>query len=245
MPEKSTPVWQQPGTVAKFLENVRDDVPLAIEQIDVMLRLISAAREQIDSFLNIGCGDGVLAAAVLDEYPHSRGLLLDAAPTPLESARLRLRPHSGRVDCQRTDYSQAGWVQQTSAHAPFDAIICGFATHDLPDQRKRDFYGEIFTLLKPGGAFLNLEHVASTTRWRESAMDDYLIDAIFGHQLQGSAGKSRAEVAREYYRSSSQEVTPLAPLEVQCDWLREIGYESVDCYLKISELAVFGGQRPE
>ena len=30
----------------------------------------------------------------------------------------------------------------------------------------------------------------------------------------------------------------------QCDWLREIGYEEVDCYFRIYELAVFGGRRP-
>jgi hypothetical protein len=36
----------------------------------------------------------------------------------------------------------------------------------------------------------------------------------------------------------------LAPVEAQCDWLREIGYEDVDCYFKVLELAVFGGRRP-
>lgn len=36
-----------------------------------------------------------------------------------------------------------------------------------------------------------------------------------------------------------------APVEDQCDWLREIGYEGVDCYFKIFEPAVFGGRKPE
>ncbi len=56
--------------------------------------------------------------------------------------------------------------------------------------------------------------------------------------------KNRAEVAREYYARVAQNAGILAPLEVQCDWLREIGFENVECYLKVSELALFGGQKP-
>ena len=37
----------------------------------------------------------------------------------------------------------------------------------------------------------------------------------------------------------------LAPVEMQCDWLREIGYEEVDCYFRVYELAVFGGRKPK
>ena len=37
----------------------------------------------------------------------------------------------------------------------------------------------------------------------------------------------------------------LAPVGDQCDWLREIGFEDVDCYFKIFELAVFGGRKPK
>jgi tRNA (cmo5U34)-methyltransferase len=243
MSEDPPKVWQQPGAVAQFLDNVRGAVPLAIEQVDIMLRLISAARDHLDSFLNIGGGDGVLAAAMLDEFPTARGLLLDASSSHLEIARQRLRTHAARIDFRRADCSKPDWVRQVAALQPFDAIVCGFATHSLSDRRKREFYGEVFALLRPGGIFLNIEHVASATRWTESVFDDYLIDAIFGDQLKAASGKTRTEIAREYYARATEDAGRLAPLEVQCDWLREIGFENVDCYLKVLELAVFGGQR--
>jgi SAM-dependent methyltransferase len=131
-----------------------------------------------------------------------------------------------------------------TAAAPFDAIVCSLAIHHLPHERKRQLYRELFQLLLPGGIFINIEHVASATRWTESLWNDYMIDAIFGHALKSSPGKSRAEVAREYYSRPGAAANVLAPLEVQCDWLREIGFENVDCYLKVLELAVFGGQKP-
>ncbi len=246
MPSHPANVFHDPVVVAQFLENVRGAVPLAIEQIDTILRLISAARPRVESFLNICCADGcMLAAAMLEEFPHACGVLLDTSNTAMETARQRLKPHASRVQFRRADWARPGWMVANAETAPFDAIICGFGTHALPDARKRSFYSEIFRFLKRGGIFLNLEHVASATRWSESMIDDYLIGAIFREQLKDAAGKTGAEVAREYYRASPSEAVRLAPLEVQCDWLHEIGFENVDCYLKISELAVFGGQRPE
>ena len=38
--------------------------------------------------------------------------------------------------------------------------------------------------------------------------------------------------------------TLLDPVEAQVGWLREIGFEQADCYLKWWELAVFGGVKP-
>lgn len=243
MSESASPSpWQRPETVAKFLQNVRGAVPLAIEQIDIMLRLIGSASEQVETFLNLGCGDAVLATALADEFPGARGLLLDCSEAMMSSARGRLEPYKDRLTLRRADYHDPAWVRTAAPLAPYDAIVSGFAAHQVPDPRKRELYREVFSLLRPGGIFLNLEHVASATRWTESVWDDYMIDAIFGEHLKRADGKTRAEVAREYYEQADQNAQ-LAPLEVQCDWLREIGFENVDCYLKVFELAVFGGQR--
>jgi tRNA (cmo5U34)-methyltransferase len=236
---------QNPDFVAKFLQNVRGTIPLAIEQIDMMLRLIAAARgEHIATFLDLGCGDGVLASAILDEHPQARGLLVDFSEPMLDAARRQLQSKVQRVEFLRADIHQPGWARRVAPHAPLDVIVSGFAIHPLPDSRKRALYGEIFELLAPEGIFINIEHVSSTTRWTESVWDDYTIDAIFGTELKASPGKTRAEVAREYYSRAEQDENILAPLEVQCDWLRDIGFENVDCFLKVQELAVFGGQRP-
>ena len=75
MPHQPHP-WQSPEAVSQFLHNVRGTIPLSIEQIDMLLRLVGAARgEQVERFLDLGCGEGVLSAALLDEYPEARGWL--------------------------------------------------------------------------------------------------------------------------------------------------------------------------
>jgi tRNA (cmo5U34)-methyltransferase len=240
------PSSDQPSShlLAQFLKKVRGAVPLTIEQIDIMLRLAGAARPSVERFLDLGCGDGVLIAAILEEHREARGVFVDASSAAVAAARHRLDGFENRVEFVVADIAKPGWVERVSGWSPFDAVVSGFAIHHLGDERKRAVYAEILPLLQPDGIFLNIEHVASATRWTESVWDDYMIDAIFGTLIKESPGKTRAEIAREYYLKARKADESYAPLEVQLDWLREIGFENVECYLKVLELAVFGGQRP-
>jgi SAM-dependent methyltransferase len=244
MSDSSSP-WQSPDLPAKFLQNVRDSIPLSIEQIDMMLRLLSAARgDRLETFLDLGCGDGVLSAAILAENRSARGCLVDYSEEAIAAAREQMEPYTGRYEIILADYAAPAWARAVACRGPFDAVVSGFAAPHVLADRKRALFGEVFQLLKPEGLFINIEHVASATRWTQSVWDDCTIDAIFGRELRASGDRSRADIAREYYARSGQQAGALAPLEVQCDWLREQGFENVDCYLKVLELAVFGGQKP-
>lgn len=232
--------WQDPAVLESFLQSVRSTIPLAIEQVDVMLQLVhAAAGTRLGRFLQIGAEQGVLSGALLADFPHTQGRVVDLSQDLLAGARRRLHGDA-RVAFIKADFARPAWIATVAADAPFDAIVSALSIHVLPDPRKRELYRELFDLLNPDGVFINIEHVASATRWTQSVMDDYMIDAIFGQAIKAAPGSTRAEVAREYYAHAG---SALAPLEVQCDWLREIGFENVECYLKVSELALFGGQR--
>lgn len=53
------------------------------------------------------------------------------------------------------------------------------------------------------------------------------------------------QISEEFAHRRDKEANILAPVELQCEWLREIGFEDVDCYFKVFEFAVFGGRRPK
>jgi len=74
----------------------------------------------------------------------------------------------------------------------------------------------------------------------------YLVPAILsGRRVIISTGtRTLQEIEQEYTTRPDKAANILASVELQCDWLREIGYEDVDCYMRIYELAVFGGRKP-
>jgi hypothetical protein len=46
-----------------------------------------------------------------------------------------------------------------------------------------------------------------------------------------------------YHRPDKTE-NILTPVELQCQWLGEIGFQGVDCFFKRFQLALFGGKKP-
>jgi len=230
--------------VKVFLEGIRAAVPLAAEQIDVMLRLIAARRQPVTRFADLGCGSGILADAILSRYPQAQGVLVDFSEPMVDAARAQLAGHTPRPQFVIADLALPEWTRTIAAHAPFDVIVSGYAIHHLPDERKRALYGEIFALLAPGGMFANVEHVASRTPWIEAISDDLFVDSLYAFHRQREPAKSREQVADDFARRPDKAANILAPVEVQCDWLRACGFADVDCYFKVLELAVFGGRRP-
>lgn len=237
--------WKSEELVRKYLGDIRGAIPLAAEQIEVMLRVLGARGEALERLLDVGCGNGVLSAAVMERHPGSRATLVDFSEPMLEAARSNLAPFGERCRIARADLSSEEWSASIREDGPFDAVVSGFAIHHLTDERKRALYREIFGLLKPGGMFVNSDHVSSSTTWLESVFNDLLIDAFYEHQRQRGSGMTREQVASEYVNRDDRETNLLAPVEEQCRWLRDIGFQDVDCYFKLFELSVFGGRKPE
>jgi tRNA (cmo5U34)-methyltransferase len=236
-------VWKAEELGKRYLEGVRGAIPWAQEQIDLLLRIATQAQPRVKRVLDLGCGDGILGRAVLARYPEAAGVFVDFSDTMLAAAREKMPARANATFlCQ--DYGKAAWVESVGRHAPFDLIVSGFSIHHQPDTRKKVIYKELFDLLVPGGLFLNLEHVASSSPWVEGLFDQLFVEALCRyHQGQGTA-HSAEQIAHEYYHRPDKAANILAPVWEQCAWLREIGFEDVDCYFKILELALFGGRAP-
>lgn len=234
-------VWKDPALVGRFLTGVRGGLPFAAAQIDILLRVVEARGRPVRAIADLGCGDGILAAAILGRYPKASATLVDFSEAMLERARARLKGKR-RVAFVLADFGKKSWTAAVAERAPFDAIVSGYAIHHQPDAHKRRLYREIFQLLGPGGMFVNVEHVSSATEWVESVSDGMFIDSLYEFHR---SKKTRAQVAREFVHRPDKAANILAPVEEQCRWLRRCGFADVDCYFKAFEIAIFGGRRPE
>lgn len=237
-------IWKRGDLAKRYLEVVRAGIPLAKTQMEVMLALILRMRKKIASFLDLGSGDGVLGWAVLSKFPKARGIFLDFSEAMIEAARKKAPKNKKNLFFVQADYGQPAWTESLSRFGKFDLVVSGFSIHHQPDKKKKEIYRQIFELLRPGGLFLNLEHVASATGDLKKIFDDYFVDSLYGHLRQWDPRLSRREVSEKYYHNKLRESNILAPVEQQCRWLRRTGFSNVDCYFKIFELALFGGMKP-
>jgi tRNA (cmo5U34)-methyltransferase len=236
-------VWKQAAIVERFL-SFHAAIPLAREQIGVMLTLLATRSEPVRNFLDLGCGDGILGAALLEKYPESRGVLADFAELMLDQARIQLKDYESQLQFVNLDYADPAWVDVAQASVPFDAIVSRYSIHHQPDQRKRAIYEDIFGLLSPGGWFINIEHILPSASLATDLLNEHIIDGRYAIEVQNGGPKTRQEIADIFLNRPDREANLLTPVETQCNWLREIGYEQVDCYFRIFELAVIAGRRP-
>ena len=207
-----------------------------------MLRAISATGE-IDRFLDLGCGSGILSAAILDRFPDAVGTLVDFSEPMLNAAQAHLSTNKDQIEFIHADLASPGWLDGVPGNEPFNAVVSGYAIHHLTDARKKQLFLEIHEHLSAGGIFINVEHVSSSTPWVESLFEQTFVNSLHDRERNRGGARTKEDLGKEYYHREDKNANILAPVEIQCQWLREIGYKDVDCYFKLFELAVFGGRR--
>lgn len=234
-------IWQRADTTAGYHRS-RPGIPFADDQFDIVERVLRAHEVEVERVLDLGCGDGIATQAMLDRFPVSQAVLVDFSEPMLDAARARFAHSNLQVRIVPGDLLHDTWLADVHDAVPFDVVISRYAIHHLPDVRKQSLYRDILGLLKPGGMFINIEHVKSVNARYQAAFDRMLIEGI--HAL--AADVQGIEDTVEAYRNRQDaETNILAPVETQCDWLREIGFVDVDVPFKALELAVFCGRKPE
>ena len=236
-------VWQRSDVVNRFLNGTRGALPCAETQLDVMVRILQTMDRPVTSFLDLGCGSGILSASILDVWPDARGVLVDFSAPMLQAAQQDLATYAN-VTCHAMDYGDPHWVGRIAEQAPFDAIVSGFSIHHQPDERKRAIYAECFSLLKPGGWFINMEHIQAASSLSTDLFAHHLADNQVEAERRAGSTRTRREILDEFENRVDDAANILAPVDAQCGWLRDVGYEEVDCFFRIYELAIFGGRKP-
>lgn len=239
---KITSVWEIGENARKFLECERGAVPGAEMQFEVIGHIVREWCVTPSRFLDLGCGDGILGRFLLHKFPSASGVFVDFSEAMLEAARSSLGDNQNAV-VLRADFSSPAWLDSVRSHKPFDLVVSGFAIHHQSDERKRGLYSEIYGLLSPGGVFLNLEHVASETPAVGRLFEEFYIDRLHEFRLKSDPGTSREAAANIYRNRPDKDEDKPSLVEEQCRWLREIGFDDVDCFFKIFELALFGRRR--
>ena len=114
------------------------------------------------SVLELGCGPGFLAEALLKNCQIARYTLVDFSPQMLELSRSRLTEFQDRTVLIQADFKKANWA--AGIDAGFDLIVSLQAVHELRHaSRILNLYAQLHSLLLPGGTILICDHVNSSS----------------------------------------------------------------------------------
>ncbi len=236
--------WRSAKLTEDYLEGVRGGIPLAETQIEIIIRIIKSWVPELHTFMDMGCGDGVLGRQLLREWPDSEGIFMDFSQPMISSAKEKCEPFKNRSTIILQDYSEDNWMDSIKHKTPVDVVISGYSIHHHEDEKKYSIYKDVFNILKPGGVFLNLEHVASPNPKIEKLFDEAFVDGLYAYHVRSGGKETRQDIAYKFYNREDKVLNKLTIVEKQVDWLRDIGYINTDCFFKLFELALFGGQKP-
>jgi len=166
--------WSSEAYVKEWAERQDATEPHRDAAFDVMAETLPFAAAAKIKILDIGSGYGALTAHLLRRFTNGMAVCQDGSAEMLALGREHLSGFKSRVEFVQSDLSRKGWSKILAA--PFDAAVSSIAIHNVREhQTIRSIYAESFTLLKPGGCFLNLD------RMRPSVAEqlDWLRDAGF------------------------------------------------------------------
>ena len=228
-------LWRDQDIAQRFL-GVRTAFPYALDHPKIVCDILRTGRP-IARFMDVGCGGGFFTEAVHRDWPEATAVMIDFSdPMLREAAALVAGPH----EVHARDLADPDWSRDLGS---VDAVVSGFAIHHLPDETKRSVYADIHDLLRPGGWFVHVEHVASASGVGAQLFDKQVTDALHRYFARDEPGVTREQVAERWDDRGDDQANILAPVWDQCAWLREIGFEDIDCFFKSYEVAIFGGRR--
>ena len=150
----SVNLWVNEEHALSYLRE-RESLPHRVDALEVLCELLP---ERVERVLDLGTGDGITLGLVLAARPDATGVGLDFGDEMLRRARERFGDDA-RVAFDRHDLDEP----LPAGLGDFDVVVSSFAIHHCAPARQRALYAEVFEILRPGGLFVNAEHVASPT----------------------------------------------------------------------------------
>jgi len=130
------------------------------EREDRFIALIDAVQEATGMadplVLDVGCGPGSLGIRLLERLPDATVIGIDADPVTLALGRAA---HGDRITFTSIDLRDPGWPSRLPVDRPADAAVSTTALHWLTEDALRAFYRTLADVLRPGGVFLNGDHL--------------------------------------------------------------------------------------
>ncbi|MGV9613809.1 class I SAM-dependent methyltransferase [Nocardia xishanensis] len=147
-------------------------LPEREERFRVMMDVVAAAVGPTPHVLDLACGTGTISRRLLERMPRARSVAVDMDPTMLAIARGSFQGDS-RITFVTADLSDPGWMESLPIE-PFDAVLTATSLHWMKSEPVMRLYADLAKLVRPGGVFLNSDHMPDPETPILNAIDEVI-----------------------------------------------------------------------
>ena len=127
------------------------------DRLGALVDIVEAVGGPTPTVLDLACGTGSITRRILARLPGARTVAVDIDPALLAIASASVGADD-RVTVVRVDLAHPGWAAAVPVpEGGFDAVVTATALHWLTEPVLRRLYGDLRTLLRPGGVVANAD----------------------------------------------------------------------------------------
>jgi tRNA (cmo5U34)-methyltransferase len=227
-----------------FIDYGRYFVPEREQQIETICDVVPP-REGAFNVLELCCGAGLLAGALLERFPNCTVYGYDGSPEMLATARATLEHYGARFQTLRFDLADSAWRRPDF---PVHAVVSSLAIHHLDGEGKLQLFRDIYAMLESGGAFA-IADVIAPAHPLGAATAANAWDAAVRKRALAFDGNLAAFEAFErekwnmYRYFDPDDIDKPSSLFDQLRWLEQAGFADIDVYWMQAGHAIFGGRK--
>ena len=215
-------------------------VPRRDEMMAALVAAAPFAPDEPIKILELGSGEGLLAAALLARFPSASLTALDGSESMRSETTTRLAEFGARARVAAFELPTLDWWDRMFG---VDLIISSLALHHVNDAKKQYFYKAAAERMSPRGALLIADLIEPQhPSTRNAAADRW--DALARQQAESMGApvlyQRFLDEHWNHFRFPDAADHPAALMH-HLVWLRHAGFVAVDCVWMDAGHAVFGG----
>jgi tRNA (cmo5U34)-methyltransferase len=236
--------WGNPDYIEWWLKKRAWKGPIREMQAEMVVRMIPHPLHRAIRVLDLCAGFGALAITILKSRPKAKALCIDGSEQMTKLGRERTASFAERIEFAQASLDTAEWLKFITG--TYDAVVSAQALiRFVTPARRKSLYKEIFNIVTPGGCFINVDDVCAPSLALRRRYNGALNQWLEGY-IQEASGDTPAFVkCKEDSPVNYSEPRKDGFLDQELSWLREAGFEDVDCFWKFGVMTVYGGFRPE
>ncbi len=216
-------------------------VPRRAEQMATMLSLIPYFHAPGTVAVELGCGEGLLSAALLESNPYVRVIALDGSEEMRAAAGARLERFGERVEVRDFDLGNADWLPALDGAG---VVLSSLVIHHLDDAEKQTLFGQVRKRISVGGAFL-IADIVHPGRPEVNSMFARSYEAEVKTRSVELTGDLRLwerfdQEHWNHYQTPDFDLDKPSVLVQQLRWLVDAGFALADCFWMFAGHAVYG-----